>query len=191
MKMLNILTVLVTGSVFMFNLNCREFIHRKRYGDVTGTVETLINAERISRIIPGKTTEAEVRAIFDRKLKNQWTFNKRKLIKEFEGKKYEIDKIHSYAYVPAFTRSEPGFTMYGWTDRIFLVVFYNSGIVQFYTVSHDHRTEDDKIVNGELHTIGNEKSSWPGQMCDLFFYDYFELGKEIYPSAKKRCGFVD
>lgn len=177
MKRKWILTILP----ILIMLSCRS-------NDIFQDEYVTINAEKLQRLKPGMT-EQSVRDLFDDAFGRQVTFEKRPLPKRFQGKDYMIDRILVFKDL-RFQIEKPSesITVYGWTDRIHLTVFLLHGILQFFTVSHEHRDESGKLVKGDLHNPVDNDDTWPGFQCDMSFFQIFELGRKINDDDRRECG---
>jgi len=181
--------ILVIAAGFIFS--CRAAMHNWKTGDHGGDSETLINRERISKIIPGVTPSEEIKKIFEAEPVIQKTFLKRKLKKTYREKEYEIDRLWGYRWVPNTVEYRHGMTVYGWTERITLVLFFSNNTVQFYYIKHDVLDEEDNVVRGELDNREITEGTWPGHYCDIVFYEYYMLGEKISDFKRKECSIMD
>ena len=180
--------------------SCMIFYKRFKDGDVSYSGrKTPITAELIARLVPGESTEEEVKQVFDYKYSRQRTYRNRLLKKVYRDKEYTVDRVIIVNYVPNTVEDlGAGVRRYGWTDRIYLAAFFYQNILQFYTVTHDTKDEKGKIIWGPLDTGGNSKSEfYPGVTCDIALYDVFELGEkkrrygDSYTEIFQKCGIPE
>jgi hypothetical protein len=169
--------------------------HQCILGDRTGgNRQTVIDADRIAELKPGKTIE-EVLKIFDSEALWKLSYVNRPLKKKNNGREYTVDYLILFRYIPKTDeRLSDSVVRYGWSDRIDLAVFFYKGILQFYTVEHETRAPNGDIIVGSLDTDGakGDGGPWADSGCDLAHYDYYEWKTEIRwrsdREERKRCG---
>lgn len=162
-------TILLFGMIAIgIVLNCRSLddriswqaiIHRVQTGDTYGGgagKDVPITAKLIQKLRPGIDSEEDVRRLFPERSPTQRTF-KPYLPVYLDDQVLKIERFLAWSYVPVSCESYEirgrQIESCAWSDRISLVAHFKSGILQFYTVVHDHRTENDSIVTGELQEL--------------------------------------
>tara|TARA_Y100001954_G_scaffold108409_1_gene117795 strand:+ start:3215 stop:3922 length:708 start_codon:yes stop_codon:yes gene_type:complete len=137
----------------------QAIIHRIETGDTYGGgsgKDVPITAELIQKLRPGIDSEEDVKRLFPGRSPTQKTFKPYLPVYLKDGV-LKIERRLSWSYVPVSCESYEirgrQIESCAWSDRISLVAHFKSGILQFYTVVHDHRTENDSIVTGDLQEL--------------------------------------
>lgn len=162
---------LITGLILLMPLSTTSCYHQCILGDRTGgNRQTVIDADRIAELKPGKTIE-EVLKIFDGEALWKLSYVNRPLKKRNNDRDYNIDYLLLFEYIPhTEERLSDSVVRYGWSDRIHLAVFFCKGILQFYTVEHETRAPNGDIIVGSLDTDGAKGQGGPGQAVDVTWH---------------------
>lgn len=137
----------ITGVLISLQLfGCTSMIHKLITGDRNHDVSSM-NNENISKIVSGKTTEEELIQLLGTEPGGQFSFDT-PLPKEYEGKKYQIDKLVRFYWYTAEHIQHNKYITHRWKEQLDLTLFLTKDIVQFYYVSHVLRDKNGKFIAG-------------------------------------------
>ena len=177
----------------------QAIIHRAETGDTYGGgsgKDVPITAELIQKLRPGIDSEEDVRRLFPERSPTQRTF-KPYLPVYLDDQVLKIERFLAWSYVPVSCESNEirgrQIESCAWSDRISLVAHFKSGILQFYTVVHDHRTENDSIVTGELQELSMIPAHGKELDCASQLYEIQAYGVKdhLHHSTLYKCPWYE
>ena len=200
-------TILLFGMIAIgVVLNCRSLddhlswpaiVHRIKTGDGKGGgAEIPITAELIKKLRVGIDTEQDVRRLFPGSEPGQWTFDPYLPVYLPEGV-LRIERKLGWSYIPS---SYNTYDIRGqevescsWTDRIYLGAFFKDGILQFYTVAHDHVNRYDRVVDGHLEELSMMSNHGDQLGCSWQLYEIqaYGLKDHLHHSTLYKCPWYE